>query len=67
MCEYSRSRSFYDDLILHDQATGERYQDQWSSVFFCFFFSFLFFFFFFVVVVFFFNSVLRPFQDYFSS
>ena len=31
MCEYSRSRSFHDDLILHDQASGERSQDQWSS------------------------------------
>ena len=25
------SRSFYDDLILQDQASGERSQDQWSS------------------------------------
>ena len=31
MCEYSRSRSFHDDLILQDQASGERSQDQWSS------------------------------------
>ena len=31
MCEYSRSRSFHDDLILQDQALGERSQDQWSS------------------------------------
>ena len=31
VCEYSRSRSFHDDLILHDQASGERSQDQWSS------------------------------------
>ena len=31
VCEYSRSRSFYDDLILQDQASGERSQDQWSS------------------------------------
>ena len=29
--EYSRSRSFHDDLILLDQASGERSQDQWSS------------------------------------
>ena len=29
--EYSRSRSFHDDLILQDQALGERSQDQWSS------------------------------------
>ena len=34
VCEYSRSRSFYDDLILQDQASGERSQDQWSSGFF---------------------------------
>ena len=27
VCEYSRSRSFHDDLILQDQAS----QDQWSS------------------------------------
>ena len=33
MCEYSRSRSFHDDLILQDQASGERSQDQWSSGF----------------------------------
>ena len=31
VCEYSRSRSFHDDLILQDQASGERSQDQWSS------------------------------------
>ena len=36
VCEYSRSRSFHDDLMLQDQASGERYQvhfyqDQWSS------------------------------------
>ena len=31
VCEYSRSRSFHDDLILQDQASGERTQDQWSS------------------------------------
>ena len=31
VCEYSRSRSFHYDLILHDQASGERSQDQWSS------------------------------------
>ena len=30
-CEYSRSRSFHDDLILQDQASDERSQDQWSS------------------------------------
>ena len=30
-CEYSWSRSFHDDLILQDQASGERCQDQWSS------------------------------------
>ena len=29
--EYSRSMSFHDDLILQDQASGERSQDQWSS------------------------------------
>ena len=46
VCKYSRSRSFHGDLILQDQASGERSQDQWSSGF---------------------NSVLRPFQDYFSS
>ena len=34
VCEYSRSRSFHDDLILEDQASGERSQDQWSSGFF---------------------------------
>ena len=33
VCEYSRSRSFYDDLIFQDQASGERSQDQWSSGF----------------------------------
>ena len=33
VCEYSRSRSFYDDLILQDQASGERSQDHWSSGF----------------------------------
>ena len=37
VCEYSRSRSFHDDLILKDQASGERSQDHWSSGFFCFF------------------------------
>ena len=26
-----RSRSFHDYLILQDQASGERSQDQWSS------------------------------------
>ena len=31
VCEYSRSRSFHDDLILQDQASGERSQDQWYS------------------------------------
>ena len=31
VCEYSRSRSFHHDLILQDQASGERSQDQWSS------------------------------------
>ena len=31
VCKYSRSRSFHDDLILQDQASGERSQDQWSS------------------------------------
>ena len=34
VCEYSWSRSFHDDLILQDQASGERSQDQWSSGFF---------------------------------
>ena len=33
VCEYSRSRSFHDDLILKDNASGERSQDQWSSGF----------------------------------
>ena len=31
VCEYSRSKSFHDDLILQDQASGEHSQDQWSS------------------------------------
>ena len=31
VCEYSRSRSFHDDLILQDQASGELSQDHWSS------------------------------------
>ena len=31
VCEYSRSRSFHGDLILQDQASGERSQDHWSS------------------------------------
>ena len=31
VCEYSRSMSFHDDLVLQDQASGERSQDQWSS------------------------------------
>ena len=35
VCEYSRSRSFHDDLILQDQASGERSQDQWSSGYIC--------------------------------
>ena len=34
VCEYSRSMSFHDDLILQDQASVERSQDQWSSGFF---------------------------------
>ena len=33
VCEYSRSMSFHYDLILQDQASGERSQDQWSSGF----------------------------------
>ena len=37
VCEYSRSRSFHYDLILQDQVSGERSQDQWSSG--CFLFS----------------------------
>ena len=37
VCSYSRSRSFHDDLILQDQASGEHSQDQWSSFFFFFF------------------------------
>ena len=45
MCEYSRSRSFHDDLILQDQASGERSQDHWSSGLFVVFFFFFFFFF----------------------
>ena len=32
-CDHSRSRSFDDDLMLQDQASGERSQDQWSSGF----------------------------------
>ena len=35
VCEYSRSRSFHYDLILQDQASGERSQDQWASGFSC--------------------------------
>ena len=31
VCEFSRSRSFQNDLILQGQASGERSQDQWSS------------------------------------
>ena len=26
VCEYSRSRSFHDDLMLQDQASGERFR-----------------------------------------
>ena len=33
VCEYSRSRSFHDDLILQDQASGERYQTNGPLVF----------------------------------
>ena len=33
VCEYSRSRSFHNDLILQSQASGERSQDHWSSGF----------------------------------
>ena len=33
VCEYSRSRSFHNDFILQDQASGARSQDQWSSGF----------------------------------
>ena len=29
--DYSRLRSFHDDLKLQDQASGERSQDKWSS------------------------------------
>ena len=39
VCENSRSRSFHDDLILQDQASGERSQDQWSSGLICCFMS----------------------------
>ena len=31
VCGYSTSKSFHYDLILQDQASGERSQDQWSS------------------------------------
>ena len=31
VCEYSRSMSFHDELMLQDQASDERSQDQWSS------------------------------------
>ena len=31
VCEYSWSRSFHDDLMLQDQASGERSQDLWFS------------------------------------
>ena len=50
VCEYSGSRSFHDDLLLQDQASGERSQDQWFSGFLSssnFYLFFLFFFFFF--------------------
>ena len=40
VCEYSRSRSFHDDLILQDQASGERSQDHWSSGLFIYLFFF---------------------------
>ena len=33
VCEYSRSRSFHDDLILQDQASGERSQDHGPLVY----------------------------------
>ena len=39
VCEYSRSRLFHYDLILQDQASGERSQDQWSSGLFLFLFG----------------------------
>ena len=42
VCEYSRSRSFHDDFILQDQASGERSQDQWSSGFFLYILSYAF-------------------------
>ena len=58
VCEYSRSRSFHDDLILQDQASGERSQDQWSSGFFLLLFFFFFFFFFFHSSEFHFTSIL---------
>ena len=32
VCEYSRSRSFHDDLILQDQASGERSQDPFATI-----------------------------------
>ena len=31
VCEYARSRSFHDDLMFQDWASGEHSQDQWSS------------------------------------
>ena len=40
VCEYSRSMSFHDDLILQDQASGERSQDHRSSGIITFQFSF---------------------------
>ena len=39
VCEYSRSRTFHDDLILQDQASGGCSQDQWSSNFTDFYFA----------------------------
>ena len=30
VCEYTGSMSFHDDLMFQDQASGDRYQDQWS-------------------------------------
>ena len=35
VCEYSRSRSFHDDLILQDQASGERFRTNGPLVFNC--------------------------------
>ena len=31
VCEYARSMSFHDYLMLQDQASEERSQDHWSS------------------------------------